>query len=62
MTSLDYDLSVRVVSYKNHLGHNLQVDDAVKLGDMAIAQCSESGKTILDDGGQTLYTYRIHLL
>ena len=62
MTSLDYDLSVRVVSYKNHLGHNLQVDDAVKLGDMAIAQCSESGKTILDDGGQILYTYRIHLL
>ena len=44
MSNLEHDNSVRVVSYKDHLGNNLRVDDAVKLGDVAIARCSDSGE------------------
>ena len=44
MSNIEYDDSVTVQSFEDHLGFPLNVFDDVKISDVIIAWCSEIGK------------------
>ena len=44
MSNIEYDDTVTVQSFADHLGFPLNVFDDVKISDVVIAWCSEIGK------------------
>ena len=45
MSSLTHDDTVTVQSFEDHLGFPLNAFDDIKLGDVIIAWCSQSGES-----------------
>ena len=46
LSNITHDTSVSLASYRDHLGNDLIVLDVVKVGDVAIAWCTITGKDI----------------